>query len=283
MKHIRNLLFGLGIVMAIELPAASQTKLQPDAAGCSDSTILPKLINCRIDNCEKKESDHRDMPIRENEKGEPVNAVLDGDSQSVMYECTAGTTPAVIAEQAAIALRTAGFPLLYKYVDKEATLTARKGDLWLLLEAASRYYTLVELKADPPDFESITDASGFSDAIERYGRVPVYGIHFMPGRADMAKESEEVLSEVAAMLQAHPAWRIRIESHTDNAGPKMANMTLSARRASAVLTWLVSHGIKRLRLEASGLGDTHPVADNATETGRAKNERIEIVKLAAQQ
>jgi flagellar motor protein MotB len=74
----------------------------------------------------------------------------------------------------------------------------------------------------------------------------------------------------------------RIESHTDNSGTKMLNMTLSARRAAGVVAWLSGRGIKRLRMEPAGLGDTHPVADNSIEEGRAKNERIELVKLSAQ-
>ena len=73
------------------LPVTAQTKLEPDAQGCSDSKVLPKLELCRIDNCEKKESDHREVPIREDEHGEAVTSSLDGDSRSVMYECVDGT------------------------------------------------------------------------------------------------------------------------------------------------------------------------------------------------
>jgi len=84
------------------------------------------------------------------------------------------------------------------------------------------------------------------------------------------------------MMESHPDWRFRIESHTSTTGTKMANMTLTARRASAVLTSLVSRGVKRLRLESTGMGDTHPIADNLTPENRAKNERIEVVKITEQ-
>jgi len=63
----------------------------------------------------------------------------------------------------------------------------------------------------------------------------------------------------------------------------MANVTLSARRSSAVATWLVGAGVKRARLDSSGIGDSRPVATNATEEGRARNRRIELVRISAQQ
>jgi outer membrane protein OmpA-like peptidoglycan-associated protein len=53
---------------------------------------------------------------------------------------------------------------------------------------------------------------------------------------------------------------------------------LSQKRAEAVVAWLGSHGVDRARLKASGLGDTKPVGDNATEEGRAKSRRVKLVK-----
>jgi len=243
---------------------------------------MPKFVQCRIDNCEKKDADQRTVPVRENEKGEPITAAIDGDSRSVMYECPAGTTPTSTVQQAAAKLRSGGFSVLYQFVGMEGAVTARKEDQWILLEAASRYYTLTELKATPPDFESINEAIGFADAIDRYGHVSVYGIHFEAGKAELPPDATPVLHEIAVMLENHPEWRVRIESHTDNTGNKMANMTLTARRSNAITTWLVGRGIKRLRIENTGLGDTRPVADNSNEEGRAKNERIELVKLSSQ-
>jgi OOP family OmpA-OmpF porin len=258
-----------------------QTMLDPDAAGCKDSKTLPKLELCRIDNCDKKESDHREIPIREDERGEAVVSPVDGDSRSVMYECREGTAPADIVRQAATALRATGFEVPYQFADKEAGLTAHKGDTWILVDAASRYYTLVELKV-VNELESATDAVAMAEAIDHYGHVPAYGISFLSGRADISPESVLALREIAAMLEEHADWRIRVTGHTDNIGTKEANNALSLRRAGAVVTWLVGRGVKRTRLEPAGAGDSEPVASNDTEEGRAKNRRIELVKLTAQ-
>jgi outer membrane protein OmpA-like peptidoglycan-associated protein len=61
----------------------------------------------------------------------------------------------------------------------------------------------------------------------------------------------------------------------------MGNLTLSFRRASTVVSWLTTRGIKRLRLEAQGIGDVRPIADNTTEAGRNRNRRIELVKTSS--
>ncbi len=275
-------MFWIWIGLSVDANAQGLVKLEPDAPGCVDSKTLPKLPMCRIDNCEVKDDDQRDVPVREDEKGAVITAALDGASRSVMYECRAGTTPAAIVEQSVAALKTATVPVLYQFVGHEGSVTARKGDLWIVLDAADRYYTLVEFKAAPPDFESLTDATEFADAIERYGHAYIYGVHFLAGNAEITSDSEPALNEIAAMLDAHPEWRLRIECHTDNRGSTMANRTLSSRRAATIATWLAGHGIKRLRLETMGMGDTHPIGDNSTAEGRAKNERVDLIKITTQ-
>lgn len=280
MKHSAHVLFLLFLTLTGIRPLLAQApKLAPDQAGCVDSKFFPKLLECRIDNCEKKDSDHRDVSVGQDDKGEAINTSIEGNSRSVMYECREETTPASIVEQAAAALKTAGFEIPYRFTDAEAALTARKNDLWVTVEAASRYYTLTEINSVSPDFNSVTDADSIADMLERYGHVPLYGIQFLPGRPDLSPESVIILEEVITMLNDHPTWRLRVEGHTDNTGTKMGNMTLSFKRASAVVTWLAANGAKRARLDPQGLGDTRPVADNTTEAGRTKNRRIEIMKM----
>jgi outer membrane protein OmpA-like peptidoglycan-associated protein len=255
--------------------------LAPDAPGCADSHALPKLPGCRIDNCEKKDSDRRDVAVKEDEHGQAVTNAIEGDSRSVMYECTDGAKPKDIMSQAVALLRAAGFEIPYFFSDEEGGLTARKGDTWVTIESASHYYTLIETTVTAPDWESINDAASMADAIDKYGRVPLYGIHFLTGRADIAPESVIALRELAIMLDDNPDWNIRVEGHTDNVGTKAANSTLSLQRASAVTAYLAGRGIKRGRMTPIGMAEAHPIAPNDTEAGRARNRRIEIVKLPA--
>lgn len=257
----------------------AQGSLDPDARGCADSKTLPRLLSCRIDNCESKDGDHRDVPVREDEKGEPVNNGLDGNSRTTMYECTAEMMPADIVGKAASALRTLHFEIPYQFTDQEAALTAHKGDLWITVEAASHFYTVTELTVTPPDYDSIIDAPGMAEALEKNGKAALYGITFLSGRADIAPESVLTLREVVALMNDSPNLRIRVKGHTDSTGTRAANLDLSMKRAQAVVEYLVRAGVKRSRLEAAGAGDSEPVADNATEAGRMHNRRIELDRL----
>lgn len=119
-----------------------------------------------------------------------------------------------------------------------------------------------------------TYAQAMSDAIATSGRLDVYGITFATGQAAITPPTDQVLSDVLAVLTANADWRPRIEGHTDNVGDPASNMKLSQARAAAVASWLTSKSIDAGRLSTAGLGDTQPVADNATEDGRARNRRV---------
>lgn len=90
-------------------------------------------------------------------------------------------------------------------------------------------------------------------------------------------DAERTLSEVAEVLQAYPGRPVRIEGHTDSIASDAYNQALSERRAAAVETWLVDHGIESGRLTTAGFVESRPAADNATAAGRQRNRRVEIV------
>jgi OmpA-OmpF porin, OOP family len=69
---------------------------------------------------------------------------------------------------------------------------------------------------------------------------------------------------------------IKLGGYTDNTGDSVNNVKLSQQRAEAAKAELVSRGIDAKRLSAEGYGPMHPVADNATEEGRARNRRIDV-------
>lgn len=99
---------------------------------------------------------------------------------------------------------------------------------------------------------------------------------FDTGQATLQPQSNEQLDNVAAILKAYPAAKIRLGGYTDNTGNAGANQALSEQRADSVMAALVQRGIDPSRLSARGYGEDHPVADNSTEEGRQKNRRISI-------
>jgi outer membrane protein OmpA-like peptidoglycan-associated protein len=70
--------------------------------------------------------------------------------------------------------------------------------------------------------------------------------------------------------------RIELSGHTDSKGSDKYNLKLSKERAEAVFNYLVSKGIDEKRLTHKGYGAKQPIADNATDAGRAKNRRVEF-------
>lgn len=100
-------------------------------------------------------------------------------------------------------------------------------------------------------------------------------IGFQTGSASLTPESREQLRNVATILKAYPAAAVAIEGHTDDVGDAGSNMSLSAARASAVFEALRAEGVTN-PTTSQGYGSTRPVADNATEAGRASNRRVAL-------
>jgi OOP family OmpA-OmpF porin len=99
---------------------------------------------------------------------------------------------------------------------------------------------------------------------------------FETGSATLRPESRDQLQNVASILKAYPNVHVKIGGYTDNTGDAAANMRLSQDRADAVRRELEVLGIPPTRLAAEGYGSQHPVADNSTDAGRAKNRRIAL-------
>lgn len=110
------------------------------------------------------------------------------------------------------------------------------------------------------------------------GRARVYGILFDLDSATIRPESKPVLDDVLGVLKGEPGWKVTIEGHTDSSGGDAHNLELSQKRAESVKAYLVAGGIDAGRLGTKGFGESKPVADNATELGRAQNRRVELVR-----
>lgn len=122
------------------------------------------------------------------------------------------------------------------------------------------------------------DAAAMKQAIDKDGRVALY-INFDVDKATLRPDAQPILAEIDKLLQADPALKLSIEGHTDNTGAPDHNQTLSAARARSVLGALVGLGVDPARLQSRGFGQDKPLADNTSEDGRAKNRRVELVKI----
>jgi len=113
-------------------------------------------------------------------------------------------------------------------------------------------------------------------------------IMFDSGEADLKSEGEKILQKIAGILAQYPQRQIHVIGHTDNVPIRVSarsrfpsNWELSTARATAAVRFLGEKaGVDPRRLGAVGYGEFHPIADNATPEGRAKNRRIALVVLS---
>jgi OOP family OmpA-OmpF porin len=95
-------------------------------------------------------------------------------------------------------------------------------------------------------------------------------------KANVKEESYGDIKNLADFMKQYPQTTTVVEGHTDSVGSDAYNERLSERRASAVRDVLVNqYGVEAARVNAAGYGESRPVADNATEAGRAVNRRVE--------
>jgi len=113
-------------------------------------------------------------------------------------------------------------------------------------------------------------------------------IMFDSGEAQVKPEGQEVLRKIAAVLAQYPNRQIHVIGHTDNVPIRASsrskyasNWELSTARATAAVRFLAEQaGVDPQRLGVVGYGEFHPIGDNTTPEGRAKNRRIAVVVLS---
>lgn len=101
-------------------------------------------------------------------------------------------------------------------------------------------------------------------------------LEFETSKAVILSGSYSSLNELANLLERKPEWKLKITGHTDSSGNDEYNMQLSEKRAKSVADYFVGQGISRDRLIVEWYGETRPIADNSTPSGRAQNRRVEM-------
>jgi OmpA-OmpF porin, OOP family len=271
MKCLLRLFFCLALLASANTLRAQDEDKPQDAEGCKDSPLLSRFPGSIIHSCDNKEYEQADFPM-----GDKDPKHVEGEFHYWDIGTREGTSEIQVFRNFQTALKNAGFAI--DFTNSPAQIVAHKGATWIFIDNRGSYYYQTIVTAKEMKQEVTADASSLSDEITKSGHVAVYGIHFDTGKAAILPDSENVLQEIAKLLQQNADLKLKVEGHTDNQGNAAANQALSERRAQAVVAWLSAHGIMASRLSAKGLGQTNPVADNSTEDGRAKNRRVELVK-----
>ena len=112
------------------------------------------------------------------------------------------------------------------------------------------------------------------------GRFETSDILFDVNKTTIQPSSFKILDDLGKVLQENPSVNIKIIGHTDSDGSTEANQLLSEKRAQAIKEYLSNNfPIAGKRMKTMGKGESEPVANNATPEGKAKNRRVEFIKI----
>ena len=257
---------------------------QQDADGCKDSPMFPKrMSNYFISEC-KSNYGEADFNVKEEEiihkEGTFTSVRYDFNAESGQqkpsvlqilknYEAAAKNIGALtVYQSSAAAIGT------YKIIKNGADA------VWIKIEAGGSdnndFFVLTIIQME--EMKQEVTSSDILSALNTDGHIALY-INFETGKSDVKPESQTIIDQVEAMLKSNPNLKISIEGHTDNVGSPTSNQTLSDNRAKSVMNLLIAKGVDKSRLSAKGWGQSKPIVENTTDSNKAKNRRVEIVKL----
>ncbi len=228
-----------------------------------------------------KEYDEVEIPMSVDQDKATVSKTLGGQVEVYRYSIPENASDLQVTRNIENALAKAGFAIL---VGKKTNfpccvVTAQLKDTVASADVGGGSILLTVVKIKEMEQKIEADATSMLDELNKSGHVAVYGINFDTGKASISEDSSKVLEQVKKLLTDNADLKLRVEGHTDNAGKVKANLELSKKRAAAVKAWLVKNGVDGARLTAEGYGSSKPVGDNKTDEGKAKNRRVELVKL----
>ncbi|HOX42047.1 MAG TPA: OmpA family protein [Myxococcota bacterium] len=260
------------------LLAHGPARAQEDAAGAKEHALLSRLEGFYIAEQESGQGEEKFYTARNRTEA------VEGQRTATEYrprDNAPRRSPTTILQEQVEAFRLLGAQVLHQgdtvrddlYASMKLTRAGK--EIWASVLPGDEGYRLVivervlvkpEITAD--EIRSALNAEGFT-------AVP---LKFVPGKPVLHARSHEVVAQIAAMLKTDTDLKLSIEGHTDNRGNPKALKALSENRAKTVLQALTRVGIDPKRLKAVGWGSEKPVADNRTPAGRARNERIELVR-----
>lgn len=154
------------------------------------------------------------------------------------------------------------------YIEKTKT--------WIILHNLNNQVFLSILESK--NFEQLVSAGQLADQINKQGFVNL-NVNFDTNKSLIKDSDKPAINEVVALLKNDLNLKLSVEGHTDNVGNAAANKTLSQARSDSLVAYIVAAGIPAKRLMAKGFGSESPISDNRTDEGKAKNRRVELVKI----
>lgn len=205
---------------------------------------------------------------RESTREKGSNALATGEVLYALKQAGVSVTSREFSAGVRYLLQNQEFPGTWPVANSESNRPSNFAPtMWAVIGLAGSY----------GDVEEPTAASLKSE-LDKNGRVVLY-INFDFNKATIRPDAKPIIAQVVKLMKDNPDLKLAINGHTDNVGLHDYNVKLSQMRAAAVVSSLVAANIPSNRLTSGGFGPDQPIADNKTEKGRAKNRRVELVKM----
>ncbi|HVH46952.1 MAG TPA: OmpA family protein [Labilithrix sp.] len=258
------------------------------AIGCGPSRPPNQLVDARV--AYQQAIANPGAPLASNDVfearqslEEAEKAFQEGDKDKAKNLAYLAHRKALVAQSKADALRateTKRVAIAEFQRAREAQATATRAEL----ERAKGALTIAQQEAEAQRQArtaaeaKVTQIEGIQAQQSERGLVLTLSgsILFPSGKSELLPSAKERLTEVAKALKDDNR-SLLVVGHTDAQGSDAANEKLSEDRAKAVRVFLISQGIEDQRVRSEGMGESQPVADNASAEGRANNRRVEIV------
>ena len=281
--HVR-LVLGFAFCCVTQLSPTCQAQQNPnestqDAPDCPRLPVFPVLPMTVVESCQKGDSVGVTLPLKPDAQGLAQEKRVRG-----AYEFREYLIPESARENAFDSLMNL-LPMMgffVKYSNKPATITARKGDTWMLINVSGESYDVSVVVVPPEPWTPVKTAEEIDREMKAHGRVDIYGIQFSSKDQffqAIVEEQSDILSEILKYLKANSDVSVIIESHKfSTIGAPENDLEITRQRANAVMDWLIAHGVARSRVQPRPRGRDNPIADNESPVGVQRNERIVLVK-----
>jgi outer membrane protein OmpA-like peptidoglycan-associated protein len=268
----------MGVVFLAVASTIQPAAAQQDREGCEDHPMFNRLEGFYIEGCKEEEFGSYEFNTPDGRRAQ------EGHFISISYR-----RPNSAPEMSGLemirnhtqAIEAIGGEIVYegRYAASMKVMVGGR-EVWVEVSPyGRRAYRLDFVERQAMVQQVFADAEALLADLDRTGRAVLNGLFFDTDMAVLRPESQPALAEIAGLLQAHPEIQAFIVGHTDMTGDMEHNLDLSNRRATAVIDALVQdHGIAQERLTPRGIGPLAPLATNDTESGRALNRRVELVK-----
>jgi outer membrane protein OmpA-like peptidoglycan-associated protein len=286
-----RLAFAITLGCVLELPAVcsaqqpdpngppNETHAAQDSSGCPQPAALWPLPSATLMSCEKADSVGVILPLSTDAHGVVQEKRVRGVYEFREYKIPQSDQDYAF-DRLMDQLPMAGFKI--KYSMKPSTITARKGDTWILINVSGDLYNVSVVQEPPEVWTSVKTAEEISREMQAHNHVDIYGIAFSSADQSILEKRSQILFEILKYLKQNPNLSVVVESHKiSTQGPPESDSEITRVRANAVMDWLIAHGIARVRMQPRAFGRDNPLTDNESPSQIQRNERIALAKTAS--